>query len=305
MVKSMNKHIKFIKENDIGRYLEKQSLSEYTTYKVGGEARLIVYPKDETKLIELLKYIKNNDINYKILGNGSNTIFSSKTFDGIIIKLDEFNKVEVIGNKIIVGAGYNLMKLSALATRKSLSGLEFASGIPGTVGGAIYMNAGAYKSDMGFIVQNVKVITPELKIITMANKEMKFHYRDSFLQHHKGYICLEAVLKLKPGKRNEISEINNERKKRRLESQPLEYPSAGSVFRNPDGMFAGKMIEDIGLKGLTKGGAQISNKHANFIINIGGATAEDIKDLIEFVQTAVYDNYGVKLKVEQEFVNWE
>ena len=255
MVKSMNKHIKFIKENDIGKYLEKQSLSEYTTYKVGGEASLIVYPKDETKLIELLKYIKNNDINYKILGNGSNTIFSSKTFDGIIIKLDEFNKVEVIGNKIIVGAGYNLMKLSALATRKSLSGLEFASGIPGTVGGAIYMNAGAYKSDMGFIVQNVKVITPELKIITMANKEMKFHYRDSFLQHHKGYICLEAVLKLKPGKRNEISEINNERKKRRLESQPLEYPSAGSVFRNPDGMFAGKMIEDIGLKGLTKGGA--------------------------------------------------
>ena len=216
MVKSMNKHIKFIKENDIGKYLEKQSLSEYTTYKVGGKASLIVYPKDETKLIELLKYIKNNDINYKILGNGSNTIFSSKTFDGIIIKLDEFNKVEVIGNKIIVGAGYNLMKLSALATRKSLSGLEFASGIPGTVGGAIYMNAGAYKSDMGFIVQNVKVITPELKIITMANKEMKFHYRDSFLQHHKGYICLEAVLKLKPGKRNEISEINNERKKRRF-----------------------------------------------------------------------------------------
>ena len=206
------------------------------------------------------------------------------------------------------------MKLSALATRKSLSGLEFASGIPGTVGGAIYMNAGAYKSDMGFIVQNVKVITPELKIITMANKEMKFHYRDSYLQHHKGYICLEAVLKLKPGKRNEISEINNERKKRRLESQPLEYPSAGSTFKRGtdfitakliDGMFAGKMIEDIGLKGLTKGGAQISNKHANFIINIGGATAEDIKDLIEFVQTAVYDNYGVKLKVEQEFVNWE
>ena len=160
-------------------------------------------------------------------------------------------------------------------------------------------------SNLIIIPSNVKVLTPELKIITMANKEMKFHYRDSFLQHHKGYICLEAVLKLKPGKRNEISEINNERKKRRLESQPLEYPSAGSVFRNPDGMFAGKMIEDIGLKGLTKGGAQISNKHANFIINIGGATAEDIKDLIEFVQTAVYDNYGVKLKVEQEFVNWE
>ena len=139
----------------------------------------------------------------------------------------------------------------------------------------------------------------------MTNKELKFHYRDSFLQHNKDYICLEATLKLKPGKKSEIAEINNERKKRRLESQPLEYPSAGSVFRNPEGMFAGKLIEDIGLKGLTKGGAQVSNKHANFIINLGNATAEDIRGLIEFVQTAVEDNYGIKLKVEQEFVNWE
>lgn len=305
MVKVMNKHTKFIKDNEIGKYLEKQKLSEYTTYKVGGIASLVVYPKNENKLIELLKYIHKNNINYKILGNGSNTIFSSKPFKGIIIKLDEFDSIEIVDNKITVGAGYNLMKLSALATRKSLSGLEFASGIPGTVGGAIYMNAGAYKSDMGFITQNVRILTPDFKIITMTNKEMDFHYRDSYLQHHKEYICLGAVLKLKHGKRSEISEINNERKKRRLESQPLEYPSAGSVFRNPEGMFAGKMIEDIGLKGLTKGGAQISNKHANFIINKGGARAEDIKALIELVQTTVYDNYGINLKVEQEFVNWE
>lgn len=305
MVIKMNKYIDFIKEKQIGKYIENASLSEFTTYKVGGKANVIVYPKDIKKLTELLKYIKSNSIKHKILGNGSNTVFSSKTYEGIIIKLDELNNLEIVGNKVVVGAGYNLMKLSALATRKSLSGLEFASGIPGTIGGAVYMNAGAYKSDMGYIVKSVKVLTPDFKIITMTNKELKFHYRDSFLQHNKDYICLEATLKLKPGKKSEITEINNERKKRRLESQPLEYPSAGSVFRNPEGMFAGKLIEDIGLKGLTKGGAQVSNKHANFIINLGNATAEDVKELIEFVQTAVEDNYGIKLKVEQEFVNWE
>jgi len=301
----MNKHVKFIKENNIGKVIEKASLKDYTTYKVGGEASLIVYPLNVDCLITLLKYIRTNSLKYKILGNGSNVIFSSKKYDGIIIKLDMFNDLEIRNNKMIVGAGYNLMKLSALATRKSLSGLEFAAGIPGTIGGAVYMNAGAYKSDMGYIVQNVKVLTPDFKVIVMANKELKFHYRDSFFQHHKDYICLEATLKLKPGKKSEITELNNERKKRRLESQPLEYPSAGSVFRNPDGMFAGKMIEDLGLKGLLKGGAQISNKHANFVINTGNAKAEDIKALIDFVGDAVYENYGIKLKVEQEFVNWE
>lgn len=301
----MNKLISLIKKNNIGKYIEDASLSNYTTYKVGGIAKIIVYPKDIKKLITLLKYIKNNNIKYKVLGNGSNTLFSSKPYDGVIIKLDEFNDIDVDGVKIKVGAGYNLMKLSSLATRKSLSGLEFAAGIPGNVGGSIYMNAGAYKSDMGYIVQKVKVLTPDFKVITMTNKELHFHYRDSFFQHNKDYICLEATLKLKEGKKSEISALNDERKKRRLESQPLEYPSAGSVFRNPEGMFAGKLIEDLGLKGLTKGGAQISNKHANFIINLGNAKAEDIKDLIEFVASTVEENYKVKLKVEQEFVNWE
>lgn len=302
---SMDNVVKFIEDNSIGRYLENVSMSKYTTYKVGGIAKVIVYPKDQKKLIMLLRELKSNNILYKILGNGSNTLFSDKVFDGVIIKLDNFDKIQFFRNSVKAGCGVNLIKLSNMAVKKSLSGLEFATGIPGTVGGAVYMNAGAYKSDMGFITQNVRILTPDFKIITMTNKEMDFHYRDSYLQHHKEYICLGAVLKLKHGKRSEISEINNERKKRRLESQPLEYPSAGSVFRNPEGMFAGKMIEDIGLKGLTKGGAQISNKHANFIINKGGARAEDIKALIELVQTTVYDNYGINLKVEQEFVNWE
>lgn len=301
----MNNYVEELKKKNIGKIIENANLGEYTSYRVGGKAEIIIYPSNTKKLIELLKYIKNNNIKYKILGNGSNTLFSSKKFNGIIIKLDNFNRLDFIDNKIIIGSGYSLMKLCSVATRKSLSGLEFASGIPGTLGGAVYMNAGAYKSDMGYIVQKVKVLTPEYKVITMTNRELNFHYRDSFFQHHKGYICLEITLKLKNGKREEIMKVNNERKKRRLETQPLEYPSAGSVFRNPENMYAGKLIEDLGLKGLIKGGAQISNKHANFIINIKKAKAEDIKELIEFAQSMVKEKYGIDLKIEQEFVNWE
>ena len=167
------------------------------------------------------------------------------------------------------------------------------------------MNAGAYKSDMGYITTNVTVLTNDLKIITLTNAEMDFHYRSSYLQKHKDYICLEVVLKLSKGDKKEIEAITKERRDRRVESQPLEYPSAGSVFRNPEGMYAGKLIEDLGLKGLTKGGAEVSLKHANFIVNKGGATAKDIHDLILFVHDLVLEKYNVDLKIEQEFVNWE
>lgn len=296
---------KYIEKNNIGKYIKNANLSNYTTYKVGGVCSYIVYPKDTKKLISLLKYLNDSKIEFMILGNGSNTLFSSNLYDGVIIKLDEFNNIDIIKNKIKVGAGYNLMKLSMIAMRKSLTGLEFASGIPGSVGGAVYMNAGAYNSDMGYIVQKVKVLTPDYKVISMTNKELRFHYRDSFFRHHKKYICLEATLKLVQGDKEKIKEVIDERKKRRLESQPLEYPSAGSVFRNPKDMYAGKLIEDIGLKGLSKGGAMISKKHANFIINTGNAKAEDIKELIDFTKETVEEKYGVKLKVEQEFINWE
>ena len=301
----MKELVKYIEKNNIGKYIEKAHLSNYTTYKVGGICSYIVYPKDVKKLIALLKYLNTNKIKHMVLGNGSNTLFSSKLYEGVIIKLDEFNDLDIIKNKVKVGAGYNLMKLSMVAMRKSLAGLEFASGIPGSVGGAVYMNAGAYNSDMGYIVQKVKVLTPDYKVISMTNKELRFHYRDSFFKHHKNYICLEATLKLAFGNKDKIKEVNEERKKRRLESQPLEYPSAGSVFRNPKDMYAGKLIEDIGLKGLRKGGAMVSKKHANFIINKRNAKAEDIKELIDFVKETVEERYGVKLKVEQEFINWE
>ena len=295
-----------IEKAEIGKVERNPLLSKYTTYKVGGKALAIVYTKNVDGLIKLLSLLKENDVKYKILGNGSNLLFSDSLFEGIIIKLSSFDEVEFFGNnKVRVGAGYSLIKLSLLTAKKGLAGLEFASGIPGTVGGAVFMNAGAYKSDMGYVVQEVKVLTPDYKIITLENKELNFHYRSSFLQKHPEYICLEVIIKLKKGDREILNEVINERRERRRESQPLEYPSAGSVFRNPDGGFAGKMIEDLGLKGYSNGGAKVSEKHANFIINYNKATSKDIKELIDYVHDAVLKEYNVDLKIEQEFVNWE
>ena len=298
--------IEMIEDAGIGRCERDVLLSKHTTYKVGGKAKLMVYPKNVGCLVKLLKLIKMHDIKYKVLGLGSNVLFSDKIFDGVIIRLSELDEVEFFGNnKIRVGAGYSLMKLSLLAARKGLAGLEFASGIPGTVGGAVFMNAGAYKSDMGYVVTEVKVLTPAFNIITLENKEMNFHYRSSFLQKHPDYICLEAVIKLEKGDKNALDEVIKERRQRRMESQPLEYPSAGSVFRNPEGMFSGKLIEDLGLKGKTIGGAMVSEKHANFIINYKKAKSSDVKKLIELVHQKVLEEYDVDMKIEQEFVNWE
>jgi UDP-N-acetylmuramate dehydrogenase len=282
------------------------SLKKCTTYRVGGVANYIAYPKDINSLIKLIKYLKNNSIKYKILGNGSNLLFSEKKYDGVLIKLTEFDELEFIGKtKLRVGAGYNLIKLSILTAKKGLTGLEFASGIPGTIGGSVFMNAGAYKSDMGYIVESVKVLTPDFKIISLENKEMDFHYRTSFLKRHPEYICLEVIIKLSKGKKEAIEEVIKDRRQRRLTSQPLEYPSAGSVFRNPPEDFAGRLIEESGLKGEKHGGAMISSKHANFIVNYKNATADDIKYLIELAHDKVKEKYNIDLKIEQEFVNWE
>ncbi len=294
-----------IKKMDLGKVVENASLKNYTTYKVGGDALLIVYPKDVKRLIQLVKLCRENSVKFKVLGFGSNVLFSDNFYDGIIIKLDEFNEVKWFNNSVTVGAGYSLMKLSLQALKKGLSGLEFATGIPGSIGGAVYMNAGAYKRDMGYIVSKVRVLTPDYRVINMNNSELDFHYRSSFFQKNPDYICLEATLLLKKGNREEMNALVKDRRERRMKSQPLDYPSAGSVFRNPDDVPAGKLIDDLGLKGLTKGGAKVSDKHANFIINIGGATANDLKELITFVHDTVEENYGIDLKVEQEFVNWE
>ena len=298
--------IEDIKLLNVGKIEENVSLKKYTTYRAGGNASCVVYPKNVKSLITLLSFLKENRVRYKILGNGSNLLFSDKDYEGVLIRLTEFDKIKFISKrKIRVGAGYSLIKLSLLAAKKGLTGLEFAAGIPGTVGGAIYMNAGAYKSDMGYVVESVKVLTPDGKVVTFVNKEMQFHYRSSYLQSHPGYVCLEVVLHLKPGKKEAIEEVIRDRRQRRLDTQPLEYPSAGSVFRNPPDNFAGKLIEDAGLKGMKKGGAMVSGKHANFIVNYKDAKASDIKYLIDTCHDQVLEKYGIDMKIEQEFVNWE
>lgn len=295
-------NIEEIKKLEIGEIQELVNLKKYTTYKAGGKARILAIPDSKESLIKLLNYIKKNNIKSKILGFGSNLIFSDSIYEGILIKLDKFNNLEINGTQIYVEAGYSLIKLSLQAAKKGLAGLEFASGIPGSVGGAVFMNAGAYKSDMGYIIKEIEVITPDLEIKIMQNKELDFHYRTSFLQKNPGYICISATLNLYNGNKEAIINVIRDRKLRRIESQPLEYPSAGSVFRNPEGDFAGRLIESIGYKGHRIGDAMVSMKHANFIVNVGNAKGDDIKKLIREIQDKVKEEYNIELKVEQEFV---
>lgn len=284
---------------------ENESLKIHTTYKIGGVAKYFITPKDLNELISLIKYLRENNIKYMILGNGSNTIFSSKTYDGAIINLSNLNKMEIKDNKIYVESGYQLIKLSIDAMNNNLSGLEFASGIPANVGGAVYMNAGAYKSDMSNLIEEVTFLDENLELKTLKNNELDFSYRHSLFQE-KNYIIISTVLNLEKGNKEEIKELMDNRKQRRIDSQPLDYPSAGSVFRNPSSeVFAGKLIEDLGLKGYMIGGAKISEKHANFIINYDNATGEDIKKLIELIKEKVKEKYNIDLIVEQRFVNFE
>lgn len=291
-----------IKKLNIGDIVENVDIKKYTTYHVGGTARALVYPNDENCLIKLIKLLKDNNIRYKVIGRGSNLIFDNKFYDLILIKLDKFDFLKIEGTEVSVGAGYPLIKLATRLSRLGFSGIEFATGIPGSVGGAIFMNAGAYKSDMGYIVKSVTVLTPELEIEELTNYDLDFHYRTSFIQKNPGYICLSATFILNKSDADKVMQLVEDRKKRRLETQPLEYPSAGSVFRNPEGDYAGRLIEEIGYKGKRIGGAMVSNKHANFIINYDNATGEDVKQLITEIKSIIKDKYNIDLKVEQEFV---
>lgn len=286
---------------NIGEIRENVDLSNYTTYKLKTIGKLLVIPSDINGLIKLIGFIKDNNLKYKILGNGSNLIFTNPIYDGILIKLDNLNNLSIDDNIVTVGAGYNFMKLALKVSMLGLSGMEFATGIPGSIGGSIYMNAGAYNSSISDILVSAKVLDNDLNIIELNNEELQFGYRKSVLQDNK-YIVIEAKFKLTNGNRHEIMELVNCRKERRLTSQPLEYPSAGSVFRNPSNDYAGRLIEEIGYKGYEHGGAMVSSKHANFIINTGSATGRDVKELIDEIKDKVHDKYNIDLKVEQEFV---
>ncbi len=291
-----------IESLNVGKVSYNVDLSRYTTYKICATGAVLVEPTDIEKLKTLVKYIKEKNYKYKVLGNGSNLIFTNPVYDGILIKLDCFDELDINENIVTVGAGYNLMKLALKCSMMGLTGFEFATGIPGSVGGSVYMNAGAYNSDISSVIVSASVLTPDLEVVTFNKSDFDFSYRMSYFQKYPGYICLSAKFKLGFGNKDEIMTLVNDRRERRILSQPLEFPSAGSVFRNPLGDFAGRLIEEAGFKGMIHGGAQVSVKHANFIVNVGGATGRDVKELITDIKETIKKNYGIELKVEQEFV---
>lgn len=290
-------------END-GDIKENVSLKTLTTLKVGGISKYVFYPKDVTSLKKALTLFKKNNINYKIFGNGSNIIPSDKIYDGVIIKLSSLNNLKIEDEVIEVEAGYSLMKLAKEVIKLGLSGLEWANGIPGTIGGAVYMNAGAYKQDMSFVLEKITVLDENMNIVTLNKDELDFSYRHSRLME-ENLICLSATLRLEKKDISLIEEVVNKRKEKRMETQPLEYPSAGSVFRNPFNDFAGRLVEECNLKGKQIGGAMISLKHANFIINKDNATGKDVLDLINLAKKEVKEKFNIELKQEQELFNFD
>lgn len=282
-------------------YYKDISLKKYNTYRLDVKCGYLIYPSNTKELIDLLKYLKENNINYFILGGGSNIILAKPYFD-VVIKLDKLNNIEIKDNIVTAGAGVSLIYLANLCMNNNLNGLAFAGGIPGMVGASTAMNAGAYKEDMASIVKEVKVLTPDLEIVTLTNKDLNYSYRNSFLKEHKDYICIEVTLEMSYEDKEQIKETMTSRKQRRVDTQPLDKPSAGSVFRNPEGLSAGKLIEDAGLKGYKIGGAEISTKHANFIVNNGDATYEDILELIDYTKKKIKEIYNIDLILEQEII---
>lgn len=296
IIKGLEKSKYDIKEN--------VSFKTLTTYKTGGVCKYLISPFEVLALIELLKVLKENNIKFKIFGNGSNILASDKVYDGVIIRLDKFNKVKVDGNIVYAEAFVNLISLSLTCLNNNLTGFEWASGIPGTVGGACYMNAGAYLKSVSDVLISVTVLDEDYNVLEIPLKDLEFGYRKSNLMD-KGYIILGAKFKLSKGNYDDILNLITERRERRYKSQPLNYPSAGSVFRNPDGDYAGRLIEECNLKGYIKGGAKISDMHANFIVNYNNATSSDVKDLIELAKLKVHEKFNIDLKCEQELFNWE
>ena len=292
----------FIKSNNL-EYYEDVNFKKYNSYKLDVKVKYLVFPDKEDKLEKLLKFLNDNKIKYIVLGNGSNVIFVNDYYDGVVIRLDRFNDLIINNDKVVVGAGYSLIRLAMIVADKGLSGLEFAAGIPGLIGASVAMNAGAYNQSLSEVVESVKVINPNGEIEIFDKEKIGFSYRDSFFKKNPKYIIISCELKLSFGKKEEIIEIIEKRRSRRLESQPLDYPSAGSVFRNPDGLYAGKLIEDVGLKGYKIGGAMVSLKHANFIINFDKATGKDIVSLIDKIKSEVKKKYGVDLILEQIIVD--
>ena len=284
---------------------ENASMARYTTFRIGGTAEVLCEPESLEEVCGLVSLLKDKNEPYTIIGNGSNLLVSDAGIDGVVIRIARrMNKAEVLGEKISAESGILLSELSSVAAKAGLTGLEFASGIPGTLGGAIYMNAGAYGGEIGALIETVTYISEDGAIKTSGREELSFGYRKSSFSENGG-ILLGCTLALSEGNEKEIRKKMQELAKKRAEKQPLSYPSAGSAFKRPEGYFAGALIEEAGLKGFRIGGAGISEKHAGFLVNYGGATAKDVRAVIRYVQETVQKKSGVFLEPEIRMIGRE
>ncbi|WP_373897546.1 UDP-N-acetylmuramate dehydrogenase [Haloimpatiens sp. FM7315] len=281
-----------------------EPMKKHTSFKVGGPSDVLVTPESLSDIVDVIKLCRKEKVPYCIIGNGSNILVKDGGIRGVVIKTSKLNNIKIDGAKVTAESGAMLSVVSKKSASYSLTGLEFASGIPGTIGGAITMNAGAYNGEMSQVVESAVILDENGEVRELTKEELELSYRKSAILKY-GYIVLSVTLSLKMGDKEKIINRINELTKRRTEKQPLEYPSAGSTFKRPEGHFTGQLIEESGLKGAFVGGAQVSEKHAGFIINKGNASAKDILDLIKMVEDIVKEKYNVELHPEVRIVGEE
>lgn len=300
-----NELIQLFENVDLGEKLFDEPMKNHTSFKIGGPVDLMIIPQNEEQLVNGIKICRDNNIEYYIMGNGSNLLVRDGGMRGLVIKINEgLNKIEINDRKIYSQAGALLTAVSRRAFKSSLAGMEFANGIPGTIGGGVTMNAGAYGGELKDIIKKVRVLDKDNNIIEYDNEDMNFRYRGSRVVD-EGLIVLGVEIELECGDYSTIQDTMRDLTHRRTSKQPLELPSGGSTFKRPTGYYAGKLIEDSGLKGLIHGGAQVSEKHCGFVVNIDNATCDDVLGLISIIQKTVRDNFDVKLEPEIKIIGEE
>ena len=301
----MNQYMEFYKL--LGEFYNEEDItvdspmSEHIYFRVGGPADILVTPVNEEQVVNTLKLCREYNVPYFILGNGSNILVKDGGISGVVIKFNKLNLITTEGNCVTAQSGALLKDVSKAALENNLRGFEFACGIPGSIGGAVFMNAGAYDGEMAHVIKSARVIDENCNIKNLTKEELELGYRSSIVMK-KGYVVIDATVELESGEYASIKDKIDDLTNRRESKQPLEYPSAGSTFKRPEGYFAGKLIQDSGLKGFSIGGAAVSEKHSGFVINKGGATAKDVLDVIAHVQKTVKENFDVELHTEVRII---
>lgn len=297
-----DKLIQLFEDIDLGEVLYDETMKNHTSFKIGGPVDVMIIPENEEQLVNGVKICRENNIDFFIMGNGTNLLVKDGGMRGVVIKINGgFNNISFDDTKIYCEAGALLTAVSRRAFNHSLTGMEFANGIPGTIGGGVTMNAGAYGGEMKDIIEKVRVLDKNNNILEYSNKDMNFRYRGSRVVD-EGLIVLGVEIKLEHGDSSQIKEAMRDLTYKRTSKQPLELPSGGSTFKRPEGHFAGKLIEDSGLKGLIHGGAQVSEKHCGFLVNIDNASCKDVLGLISIIQSTVKGNFDIELEPEIKLI---